>query len=323
MLDEPGMRPLAAALLALVTGSLGAQSSTDGVALFEARRYAQARPAFEAAIRANPRDARAAYYLGRIALVDGNGDKGADWLERAVELEGGRADYHHWLGRAYSRQAVHAGRFRQLRLAGRIRGELERAVRLDPSDVDARLDLLQYYVVAPGIVGGSTDRARAQAAEIRRLNPFRGHLADAAVAEDAGDAGTAEREYAAAVAAFPDSLAGAWALGSFYARRKQWDRAFDVFERAGRERRDPVALYHVGRTASLSGQRLDRGAEALRQYLASRPSDTDPSLASAHFRLGLIYEKQGKRDLARQEFETTVRLDPSQSEAKEAMKRVK
>ena len=74
--------------------------------------------------------------------------------------------------------------------------------------------------------------------------------------------------------------------------------------------------------ASMSGQRLDRGAELLREYLQRRPDDTDPSLASAHYRLGLIYEKQGKRDLAKQEFATTVQLDPKQSEAREGLKRV-
>lgn len=317
------MRPRALALAALLAPvSLGAQTTADGIALFEARRYAEARAAFEAAARVHPGSASAAYYLGRIALVAGNGDEGARWLERAVKLDDGRADYHHWLGRAYSRQALRAGRFRQMRLAARIRDEFQRAVELDPDAVDARLDLLQFYVVAPAFVGGGGDRARAQAVEIRRRNRFRGHLADAAVAEDSGDDAGAEREYAAAVAAFPDSAAGARALGAFYARRKQWDRAFDVLERAARERNDSVALYHVGRTASLSGQHLARGAEALRAYLAYRPEETDPSLASAHYRLGLIYEKQGQRDLAREEFAATLKLDPSQSDAKEALKRV-
>lgn len=314
--------PVLAAALVLAAQSLGAQTTAAGVALFEARRYGEARAALEGAARADPSDARSAYYLGRIALVAGNGDEGARWLERAVKLDGRRAEYHRWLGRAYSRQALRAGRFRQLRLAGRIRRELESAVRLDPDDVDARLDLLEFHVVAPGIVGGSTDEARTQAAEIRRRNPLRGHIADAAVAEDAGDVAAAEREYAAAVAAFPDSAAGAYALGSFYARRKQWDRAFDVFERAAGARNDSVALYYVGRTASLCGQRLDRGAAALAAYLSYRPGETDPSLASAHYRLGLIYEKQGRRDLARQEFATTVRLDPLQRDAKDALKRV-
>jgi len=315
---------LALGLLALLRPlPLGAQPSPDPVSLFEARRYPEARAAFESAFRASPGDARAAYYLGRLALIDGDAGRGEQWLERAVKLDDRNGDYHHWLGRAYSREALRAGKLRQMRLAGRIRDEFKRAVALDPDDVDARFDLLQYYVVAPGIMGGSEQRGREQAAEIRRRNPFRGYLAYGAIAEHARDDHAAEREYAAAVAAFPDSLAGSYALGSHYARRAQWDRAFDLFERVARERGDPVALYYVGRVASLSGQRLDRGAEALRAYLAYRPKDTDPSLASAHYRLGTIYEKQGRRDLARQEYATTVRLDPGQKDAREGLERVK
>lgn len=317
------MRPSLLALLLVATPLWArAQTTADGAALFESRRYPEARAAFEAAAAANGSDARAAYYLGRIALVDGDAGKGQRWLERAVKLDGGNAAYHHWLGRAYSREALRAGRLRQMSLAGKIRDEFQRAVALDPTDVDARFDLLQYYVVAPGIMGGNKGKAREQAAEIRRLNPFRGHLAYGAIAENAKDHAAAEREYAAAVSEFPDSLVGSYTLGAHYGRLKQWDRAFDVFERMVRERKDGASEYYIGRIASLSGERLDRGAEALRSYLTRRPKDTDPSLASAHFRLGLIYEKQGKRDLARQEFATTVELDPKQTDAKAALKRV-
>jgi tetratricopeptide (TPR) repeat protein len=316
------MRPLLIALLFAIPVSSGAQSTADGVALFESRRYAEARSTLEAAAKADPKDARAAYYLGRIALVDGDAGKAEDWLEHAVKLDGRKADYHHWLGRAYSREALRAGKFRQMKLVGRIKDEFHTAVALDPDDVDARYDLMQLYLVVPGIMGGSEDKAREEAAEIRKRNAFRGHLAAGAIADRKKDAAGAEREFVAATTAFPDSLEGFYALGSHYARRGEWERAFAICDRLISERDDGVSKYYYGRMSSMSGQHLDRGAELLRQYLQRRPDDIDPSLASAHYRLGLIYEKQGKRDLAKQEFATTVQLDPKQTEAKEGLKRV-
>lgn len=321
-----------AALVALVALALGgalpapagAQASTQrGVAQFEGRRYADARGTLSAAFNANGRDARAAYYLGRIALVEGDGEAGATWLERAVKLDGGRSAYHHWLGRAYSRQAVRASRMTQARLAGKIRGSFEKAVALDPDNVDARSDLLSYYVIAPGFMGGSREKARQQAAEIRRRNPLRGRIAFAAVAEDARDMAGAEREMIAATTEHPDSTIGWYTLGGFYTRTGQWDRATAVFERLAKRSGEGAALYHIGRTASMSGRNLDRGVEALRGYLARTPGDTDPSLASAHYRLGIVYEKQGKRDLARAEYQATLRLDPRQAEAREALGRLR
>jgi len=61
------------------------------------------------------------------------------------------------------------------RLAGKVREEFERAVRLSPNDVDARLDLAEFYAEAPTIVGGGEQKARAQAQSIAALNPAREH----------------------------------------------------------------------------------------------------------------------------------------------------
>jgi tetratricopeptide (TPR) repeat protein len=320
------MRSLLAALLLALPLALPAQDGAAvkrGVAQFEGRQYREARATFESAAKSDPGDAEAAYYLGRLALVEGNGAEGARWLERAVKADGSRADYHYWLGRAYSREALRAGKFKQMQLAGRIRDEFETAVRLRPDYIDARFALLQYYLVAPGLFGGSVDKASRQAAEIARRNPFLGHVAAGAVAEKRKDVAGAEREYGSAVTTYPDSVMGSFALVGLYERTKQWDKAFDVLDKvAGRPGAD-AADYYVGRIAALSGERLDRGARALAAYLERQPGEGAPSLASAHYRLGMIYERQGKRDLARAEYEKTLALDAGQGEAKEALKRVR
>ena len=321
------MRPfLFALILTVPLTRLSAQEGASvraGAALFEGRRSQEARATFESVARSDPDDPRAAYYLGRLALVDGNGDDGAKWLERAVKRDESRAEYHYWLGRAYSREALRAGKFKQMQLAGHIRDEFETAVRLNPDYVDARFALLQYYLVAPGLFGGSTDKAMRQAAEIARRNPFLGHVAAAAVAEKRKDVAGAEREYRTAVSTYPDSVFGSFALVGLYERTKQWDKAFAVLDDvAGRP--DAAATdYYVGRIAAISGERLDRGAQALTTYLKQSPAEGAPSLATAHYRLGMIYERQGKRDLARAEYGATLRLDPGQNEAREGLKRVK
>ena len=113
-------------------------------------------------------------------------------------------------------------------------------------------------------------------------------------------------------------------LGDLYRRTGQYDKAFATFERMQRALpNEASALYLIGRTSAVSGERLDDGERALKAYIAAHRKPTDPPLASAHFRLGTIYEKQRRRDLARQEYEATLRLDPYQNEAKAALKRVR
>lgn len=303
-----------------------AQSSglAAGAQLFEQGRYAESKSALVALTRSEPRTADAWYYLGRIALVDGDGEGAARALERAVALNPRDARSHHWLGRAYSRQAVRAGKLKQAMLAGKIRGEFETAVALAPDNVEARSDLLQYYVVVPGLMGGSVDKARVQAKEIARRNPLRGRLAHAVLHERARDAAGAEKEYLAAVSESPDSAVAYYALGNMYQRTARYGEAVAVYDRLlARQPAARAARYHIGRASSLSGLDLERGVCELRAYIASGPGPEDPSLASAHYRLGLVLERQGDRVSARREFEETLRLDRGQREAKEALARVR
>ena len=321
---SPRAVALALTLAAAPLAAQGATPTAAGVALFDARRYGEARTQLAAAAKANPRDTTAAFYLGRIALAEGDGGRAATWFERAIDAAPRNSEYHFWLGNAFGRQALRASKFTQARLAGRIRGAFERAVALDPDNLDARSGLLQYYVIAPGIMGGSVDKARAEAREIGRRSPLRGRVAAGVIAERQKDVAAAEREYAAAVAAAPDSALGYSVLGDFYRRTKQYDAAFETFARMRRARpSDASALYLVGRTSAVSGQRLDEGADALTAYIAGPRGDTDPPLASAHYRLGTIREKQGRRDQARQEYEATLRLDPEQKEARAGLARVR
>jgi len=217
-----------------------------------------------------------------------------------------------------------ANRFKQVLLAKKIRGAFETAVALDPDNVRARRDLLQYYVIAPGIAGGSVDKARAQAREIGARNPMLGHLAAGWIAEAGKDHAAAEREYRSAIDAYPDSAAAYLALGALHQRTREYDRAFEVYERLLAARPDEAAAYYqIGRTASQAGTRLEHGESALRTYLTKKPGEGDAPLASAHYRLGMIYERQERLDLARASYDAALRLDPRQADARAALARLK
>jgi tetratricopeptide (TPR) repeat protein len=324
------MRLIAAAALVLdVAVPVAARAQSDsalraGERLFDGRRYEEARQALTAAWQADPHASGAAYYLGRIAIVDGDADRAVRWLQRATALDSGRAEYFNWLGWAYSRQATHTGRLHAFFIAPRARDAFVTAVRLDPESVDARENLLKFYLVAPGMVGGSTAKAREQAREIARRSPFRGRLAAGMIAEAAKDDATAEREYRAAITEYPDSAQGYDALGALYQRRSRYDDALATYEQLlARRPGEAAAYYQIGRTASLSGRDLERGEQALTTYLARRPGAGDPPLASAYYRLGLVCERKGEAARARAAYAEALRHDPKQRDARNALSRVR
>ena len=55
-------------------------------------------------------------------------------------------------------------------LGWKIGDELEETIRLDPAELDARVDLVRFYMMAPRMVGGSAKKARLQAREIGRAS---------------------------------------------------------------------------------------------------------------------------------------------------------
>ncbi len=65
-----------------------------------------------------------------------------------------------------------------------------------------------------------------------------------------------------------------------------------------------------------------RGEELLRKYLTYSPKDNEPSLARAHYWLGRIFEKQGKKAERKASYTTSLKLNPNQKDVAEALKRV-
>ena len=307
---------------AVASGAAGSKSD-EGVHLYEIGRLEEARSALEAAARDNPTDARVSSYLGRVYLALGNSDRAVEWMVRSIGLEPANAEYHLWLGRAYGHQAMQASVLKQPALARKVRKEFEEASRLDPDNLEARFGLIEFYMRAPGILGGSPKKAGDQAEEVRRRDAMQGYRASGRIAELRKDFDRALAQYDAAARQFPDRTDPLYWTGTLLARQGEYAKA-SRSTRSSSRRIPPKgkALYQIGRVASLSGQRLERGKECLTLYLRHEPKPDEPSLASAHYRLGLLYEKTGDRDLARREYSAALDLEPSLSDAREALKKV-
>ncbi len=307
--------------LGVAAAAHGAQGRTEeGARLVEAQRLSEARPLLEQAVRDDPSDPRPAFYLGRLCLAENETDNAVHWIEKASSLDSGRAEYHLWLARAYGAKAIAASVLKQPSLASRVRKEFERASALDPDNLEARFGLVEFYLRAPGIMGGSLVKARDQAAEIGKRDPMQGRRATARIAEHEKQFDAAREELQAGVRDFPEQAEPRYWLGSFYERRKDYARAFDIYERLLMTNPEQLrACYRIGQIAAASGQRLDRGVECLKRYLGGSPGPDEPSLAAAHYRLGLVYEKKGARDLARTEYSAALDLDPLLTDARRAL----
>ncbi len=257
------------------------------------------------------------------AMKKGDLDAAATAGEKAVSLDPKSADAHLWLGRAYGQKAMKASVFSQMGLAKKCRTAFEKSVELDGTNVEARWDLMQYYLRAPGIVGGGKDKALAQAGEIAKLDTVRGAIATGLVYDGSKDAVRAEQELRRAFTEAPKDGRAQSALIGFYVGHDRFDDAFGVCRTAQEADPDSRLLqYQVGRLAALSGRELERGAAALDRFLSGEPPTERPTWADAHWRKGQILARLGKKAEAKAEHEVALRLDPEHKGAKDELKKL-
>jgi tetratricopeptide (TPR) repeat protein len=225
------------------------------------------------------------------------------------------------LGRIYGEKADRAGFLSAAGLAKKVRASFERAVELDPRSWEARTDLAEFYLEAPGIVGGGKDKARAEADEIQPLNPAMAHWVRARIAEKNKDTTAAEREYRAEIAA-SHSSARAWLdLAIFFrhtSRLDEMEQALHTLESSPVDR--PESLMDGASLLLRTGRDNALAIRLLRRYL-SAPVEEGPAF-KAYDMLGQLLEKQGDRRAAAEQYRAALALAHSYTRAQENLKRL-
>ena len=139
--------------------AIGDDSLQQAVLLYERGELTEAQARFETLREAEPENADTIYYPGLIQQSQGNYKEAADYFEEAVKLDQQQSRYYQSLGEAYGSALQNASMFKQMRMAGKVRDAFKTAVELDGDNIDARSGLITFYVNAPGIAGGSEEKA--------------------------------------------------------------------------------------------------------------------------------------------------------------------
>ncbi len=301
----------------LFSGTLIALSQSKGVDLYEKGELDKAKEYFSG----NSSNETSIYYLGRIAFDKEDFRKAADYFEEAIEMNDRESDYYIWLGNSIGSYANEVNIFRKGVLAPKIKTAYEKAVELDPTNIDGHWGLIEFYTQAPGFLGGSWEKAEETANNIKELDVLEGHNALATVYSRQEEYDKAEKEFIAAAALDKTRLLN---LGFYYQGREQFKKAFETFQTAYKnDPEDLRALYQIGRTSALSGTELDTGRKSLEKYLEMEWQEGTPSHAGALMRLGMIYEKQGDKPSAIAHYERSLEKDPEMEQAKKGLDRLR
>jgi tetratricopeptide (TPR) repeat protein len=306
--------------LICVSHFIFAQPVEKAIKLVEAKNIPEAKKLLGSVRQSDKDFAAAQFWLGRIAYDEKKYEEAESFFEEAIEANGEEAEYHNWYGNTLGAIASDANMFKQGMLAPKMKSAWEKSVALKSDYIEPRQSLIQYYLSAPGMMGGSVDKAKEMANEIMKLKPAEGHRQLGNIYFKEKNYPAAKKEFITMAKLDPAYQSG---LANYYLTQKQFSKAFDLFEESLKKNPDDMlSAYQLGKTSAISGERLDRGEACLKKYLGYQPKQNEPSHAGAQMRLAQITEKKGNKAEAQKLFAQALKADASLKEAKEGLERV-
>jgi tetratricopeptide (TPR) repeat protein len=310
-----------AALFVLVIGTT-AGADADPSALLKAGKADQAIHVLNLAIARAPQDARSYHLLSRVFYQLELWDNSIRMAEKALALDPQNSSYHLWLGRAMGRKAEEANPFTAFGLARKVKTEFERAVALDKDNLMARADLSEFYLEAPGFLGGDKNKAKQQADYVAGHDRALASYIYARVQEKQGNTG-AEAEYKKAIAASREPARYWVELAHYYRRTGRLGEMEDaVHHSVTAAQQGEPSEFDAAALLLHSGRDFAGATQILRHYVSQEDPSEDGPAFRAHYLLGVLLEKQGKKKEATAEFQTALRMASEYHPAQDALARV-
>ncbi len=280
-------------------------------ALYTAEKTDELQRLSAARVATLPDDAQAVLGLALAALERDDAAARLAAIKRAeacIDKQPRAAACHYALGVVMGVQAMSEGMFKMARSVSTVKEALTQAQALEPEWYAARSALVEFYLEAPGMMGGSASKA----AELARGAPKPGQVKalEARVA-------LADKKFEASLQgllALPpgtdaavQSDARGWAVraGMGMVNSGQAAKAQPLFERLTREQADSAGPYY-----GLARARGEQGAheDALKLYEQAQRLK-GAAQWPLQYRIGMSQQQLGRKDDARSSFKKYVALN--------------
>ena len=270
-----GIRRIIIALFATVSASQGA--SVEWVRAHDLYQRTEYNQSLVQLLPLNPKDAATLQLMGQNYYMLGEYRKATDFLEKAAALEPDDAQCLLWLGRAYGRRAETSNPFSAPGYATKARQMLEKAVALDPSNKEASGDLFDFYLDAPGFLGGGHNKAEALAARVSQTDPAEGLYLQAQIDDRRNQYDAAEQKLRKALEIAPTQPGRFLELAKFLAKRGRFAESEAMFEEAARlSPNNPHQMFDRASLYIKQRRNLTEARALLERYLRLPLTPNDP-----------------------------------------------
>lgn len=272
------MRGLLLFLLALAVSARSVSAQTPAWSrareLYLHTEYAQAL----AVLKPIPaKDVVTLQLIGQCQLMLGDYKQAGDAFEKALALDPQSSELHRLLGSVYGRRAETGSIFTAAGNARKARQYFEQAVDLDPNNREAVANLFEYYLEAPGMLGGGIDKAETMAKRIVALDRPAGYHALAQLEGKRKRYEAAEEQLRRAAALAPREVGRVIDLAKFLSERGRVKESDEEFSKAASlAPNSPELLFARAQTYIQQKRKLSDARQLLERYLASPLTPDDP-----------------------------------------------
>ena len=215
--------------------------------------------------------------IGQCRFMQGDYKKAIEAFDKALSLAPRNSELHRWLGNVYGRRAETGSVFTAPGNARKAREYFERAVELDPDNREAVANLFEYYLEAPGFMGGGIDKAETLVKRLAKIDLPAGHHAQAQLEGKRRHYDAAEEQLRRAAEEAPRQPGRLIDLAKFLSDRGRLAESDEKFTEAARLAPDsPQLLFARAETYIHQNRNLNDARHLLERYLASPLTPDDP-----------------------------------------------
>lgn len=269
-------------------------SINDGIELFEAKNYKEARQYFTQIVKEKPDYIQGYYYLGRTNLKNRNFESAEKNFKTCIEKSPNTPEYHSWLGVTYLAMVDDANIFSKMSIGTKAKESLEKSIALEPNHVHGLINLGKFYLGAPSFAGGSVDKATEIAKKLLTINELEGRILLLHVYLSNEQFNKAELEFSYLSIKLEKSSEHATfynTYGYYLLNKKEYDNAITQFEKQVHLIPDSVNAFDSLGDGYYAAQRFNKAKKAYQAALK-----LDPDFSHSKKYLKKINKQLNSRD---------------------------
>ncbi|MBO6522343.1 MAG: tetratricopeptide repeat protein [Balneolaceae bacterium] len=262
--------------------------------------------------------------LGKSYMETQDYPKAIDTFSDLTKVDNQNAEYFYLLGEAsFEALSNTSSIFKMSTYSTKMKSAMSKALEIDPSHVNARIRLSNFYLNAPMIAGGSSKKALEHAQILKKYDPNLGYQLMASVYKEQEEFEKAEQIYLTMLNEGVEEKRLYYLISVVKFDQKDYEATMDYSEQSMKAHPEYLtAYYQYGKAAAYAGKNFDTALSHLNYFLEHHHSETSPSIHWAHLRLGQIYSLQENTTAAKQAFNKAIELKPDFDEAKKELKKL-